>query len=132
MIAVIWGHSLMSADLSSNESGIITEIIKNIFRISGENTDHYVRKCAHFTEYFILGILIAIDCILYISRPISLFSMFAGLLTPQIDETIQLFTPGRSGELTDVWIDFSGYLTGMIFVSVIFYVIHRKKGIKQN
>lgn len=120
----------MPADLSANESGIITEIIKKLFHISQDNTEHIVRKCAHFSEYFILGTLISADCILYIRRPVSLFSLFAGLLTPQIDESIQLFSPGRSGELFDVWLDFTGFLTGTIFLSVIFYIVSKNKGIK--
>ena len=38
----------------------------------------------------------------------------ASLLTALTDETIQLFVPGRSGQVTDVWIDFSGVLTGLV------------------
>ncbi len=40
--------------------------------------------------------------------------MLGGLLTALTDETIQLFVPGRSGQVTDVWIDFSGVLTGLL------------------
>ena len=126
MIIFIWAHSFMSADLSSEESGFVTEIIKNIFHITGDNTEGIVRKCAHFSEYAILGILIAADGILYLSRPITLISVFSGLLTAHIDETIQLFTPGRSGEILDVWIDFSGCITGLVFIAVIYYILRYK------
>ena len=27
---------------------------------------------------------------------------------------IQLFVPGRSGQVTDIWIDFSGVMTGLL------------------
>ena len=37
--------------------------------------------------------------------------MLGGLLTALTDETIQLFVPGRSGQVTDIWIDFSGVMT---------------------
>ena len=40
--------------------------------------------------------------------------MLGGLLTALTDETIQLFVPGRSGQVTDIWIDFSGVMTGLL------------------
>ena len=131
MVILIWAHSFMPADMSADESGLIVKLISDIFHITGSNTDHIVRKCAHFSEYFVLGILVAIDCALYLKKIFCLFPVFCGLLTPQIDETIQLFSPGRSGELFDVWLDFSGYMTGLIFVGVIYCVL-KKSGIKQK
>ena len=41
-------------------------------------------------------------------------AILGGLLTALTDETIQLFVPGRSSQVTDVWIDFSGVMTGLI------------------
>ena len=41
-----------------------------------------------------------------------LILLFLCLLTALTDETIQLFVPGRSGELRDVWIDFAGGVLG--------------------
>ena len=40
--------------------------------------------------------------------------VLGGLLTALTDETIQLFVPGRSGQVTDIWIDFSGVMTGLL------------------
>ena len=40
--------------------------------------------------------------------------MLGGLLTALTDETIQLFVPGRSGQVTDIWIDFSGVMTAFL------------------
>ena len=36
------------------------------------------------------------------------------------DETIQLFVPGRSGSIADVWLDTAGYLTGALLTLLIF------------
>ena len=36
------------------------------------------------------------------------------LLIPSIDETIQLFVPGRAGMITDVMIDCCGAATGVV------------------
>ena len=42
-----------------------------------------------------------------------------------IDETIQLFVPGRGGRVEDMWIDMAGALTGLLF-GLLFGVIFRK------
>lgn len=49
----------------------------------------------------------------------------AGLLTAVIDETIQLNVPGRAGMITDVWLDFSGVLTGAVLMLVAFVIYIR-------
>ena len=36
-----------------------------------------------------------------------------------VDETIQIFVPGRSGEITDVWLDLAGFLVGYGLARVI-------------
>ena len=45
----------------------------------------------------------------HISWPI-----LGGLLTALTDETIQMFSDGRSSQLTDVWLDFSGVMAGIL------------------
>ena len=34
-------------------------------------------------------------------------------MVPFVDETIQLFVAGRSGQISDVWLDMSGAAAGM-------------------
>lgn len=132
MITFIWLHSFMSADLSAEESGFITRIISNIFNLTGDNTENILRKCAHYSEFLVLGVLIAADSVLFASRPIMPISLLSGLLTAHIDETIQLFTPGRSGEIIDVWIDFSGCITGLILAAVVYGILKQNRGIKSH
>ena len=43
------------------------------------------------------------------------------------DEVHQLFVPGRSGQATDVLIDFSGSLAAILILSSVLYLIRRKK-----
>lgn len=50
------------------------------------------------------------------------FTLLSGFFMAFIDETIQFFVPGRSSEVTDVWIDFSGILIGAI-CGVIFSIL---------
>ena len=83
-LCVIWGHSMMPAEDSGNESNFLAEWLMQYLPWMN---DYVIRKVAHFTEYAVL----------------------AGLLVALTDETIQLFAPGRSGQISDVWLDFAGF-----------------------
>lgn len=131
MIVFAFIHSSMPADLSSEESEGVMVILQNIldfFGFSTELTDHIVRKAAHFAEYTAIGMLL-VSCAYSFSRtkPYRYYSqiLFAGLATAVIDETIQLNVAGRSGQITDVLLDFSGVITGAVFM-LLFYMIYRK------
>lgn len=82
-------------------------------------TDHIVRKTAHFSIYMTLGFMVS--CTIGKRRLISKGSG-ASLLICFIyacsDELHQYFVPERSCRFTDVLIDTSGALTG-ILISVI-------------
>ena len=54
-----------------------------------------------------------------------ILSLEFGLLMGLITETIQLGVDGRSGELTDVLIDFGGYLLGFLLILLILFLIIR-------
>ena len=42
-----------------------------------------------------------------------------GTVEVKLDETLQLFAAGRSGQISDVWLDLAGFLTGWIVVALI-------------
>ena len=67
-------------------------------------TNFVIRKCAHFTEYMVLGILATRTFDIEGRRTFDVLLPTAVflLLIPSIDETIQLFVPGRAGMITDV------------------------------
>ena len=48
------------------------------------------------------------------------------LFTALCDETIQLFVPGRSGQIADVWLDTAGYLTGALLTLLIFSLCRKR------
>ena len=116
-------HSLMPADMSTEESGKAVEILRSIFislHLNPNNIDgHNVRKLAHYLEYLCMGISMMF-CAYFsdVEKPLRYIFrvLFFGLLIPVTDETIQLNTIGRSGQITDVWLDFSGFLTGITAV----------------
>lgn len=131
MIAFAFIHSSMPADLSSEESESVMSVLQyilNFLGFSAELTDHIVRKAAHFAEYTAIGMLL-VSCAYSFSRtkPYRYYSqiLFAGLATAVIDETIQLNVAGRSGQITDVLLDFSGVITGAVIMLLV-YMIYRK------
>ena len=52
---------------------------------------------------------------------------------PLCDESIQLLVPGRSGQISDVWLDFAGALTGLAAAALLLWLgrRHRAKS-RQN
>lgn len=119
-LSFIYFNSLTPAALSSQESGAVLRLLHSVLGEIGLSapwlTEHVVRKCAHFGEYFILGMLLtqSLNCTKLkgqgrIFGQIALMTVF-----PLIDETLQLFTPGRSGQISDVWLDMGGTAAGAL------------------
>ena len=104
-LIVIWGHSLMPAAVSKEESGGLLALLIGWFPWL---TDHIIRKVAHFIEYAALGTLLF--GAVHGGKRSRSFPPLVGLLTAMADESIQLFSEGRSGQVTDVWLDFAGFL----------------------
>lgn len=68
----------------------------------------FIRKLAHFSEYFILYIL-TYECFKEYNCPkLIVVSVLFCVLYASFDEFHQLFVDGRCGQLSDVMIDSSG------------------------
>lgn len=126
-VAYIWGHSLVPGPSSLDESGFVVNLLSGFFGGLGiEDPDlrmFIIRKSAHFLEYAVLGILM-----LRLRRsmrpslqPRLLSAGIAALcaLVPVVDESIQRFVPGRTGQLRDVFLDLAGACTGALIASAI-------------
>lgn len=127
-VLFIFGNSMQTGENSGALSKAVLEILHSMGIMVSEL---FIRKSAHFLEYTGLGFLLAID-IRRITRNwwARIFApLFCGLLIPVFDEAIQLLTPGRSGEVRDVLIDFTGILTGLALMTLLIYLIvdRRKK-----
>lgn len=127
-VGFIFGNSLMNADDSSAESGRILGFINGILRSMNagfEASEFIVRKAAHFTEFAVLGVLLSVTFRLYVQKPLkaALFAVSAGLCTAVCDELIQMSSSGRSCEIRDMLIDFSG----VVFAALIVFLILRLK-----
>ena len=119
-VLFIWGHSLVQGPASSLESGRVVALLRPIFEAVGV-TDHdlmslIVRKCAHFSEYAVLGVIArGLFSRLASERGVPAWvGVLAVAAVPVCDECLQLFVPGRTGLPTDVLIDLSGAVTGAL------------------
>lgn len=124
-ICIIYGHSLMPADQSSAESGFVLQKLLGLFDAVGISgawlSEHLVRKTAHFMEYAVVGLLLRplLKTNGLLARYGVMAAVFFGFLIPFVDETIQLFVEGRAGQISDVWLDISGVLTGYLMAALI-------------
>lgn len=88
-----------------------------------------VRKTAHFTLYFILGILTYFTLRSYgISNQILIYSIGLCLVLAIFDEIHQLFSGDRSFKIFDIFID----TCGSSLSNLIIYFISKKKISKVN
>ena len=124
-LALIWGNSMLTGISSEAVSGGVLAFLGRFLPVLLTEAGHtLLRKAAHFSEFALLGLL-------YCGRhrlvkgeaPVHLMGF--GLAVACIDETIQIFTPGRASSLIDVWIDASGFALGLLLI-VIFHTITNK------
>ena len=106
-------NTITSKELSPIEQQKITSTYSKI-----------VRKTAHFTAYFILGLLVfRLYYKIYHLKPKTIiYTIILCLIYACSDECHQLFISGRSGELLDVLID----TCGASISTIIFYLLHQK------
>lgn len=137
VIGFIFIRSMQNADDSAAESGSILEWISGILRsmgIDAELSDHFIRKAAHFTEYFVLGALLSFAAYSYVlkRKKMLMITLPAGLIVAVSDELIQLGSEGRSCEIGDMALDFSAVVTAALLVTLILYGISRRRMKKQG
>lgn len=129
----IFHNSLTPAAESSRQSGgVLAAVLVAADRFgieAGWITEHFIRKMAHYSEYTLLGIFLAIAVRQYALIPAveRLTECCLGFLIPFTDETIQLFVEGRSGQVSDVWLDMAGVLTGLAAVGLTRQLVKRKR-----
>ena len=114
-LCVIWGHSMMPATKSGSESNFLADWLMQYIPWMD---DYVIRKVAHFMEYLVLGGLM-LGAFPARGRAAVIETVFAGFLVALIDETIQLFAPGRSGQIKDVWLDGAGFCTAQLVLRLL-------------
>ena len=126
-IFFIFYHSMETAEMSSSRSmGLLAMMERYLGRYSFL-TEHLLRKLAHFLEFAVEGVLLLSVLLGYTERLFRYLGwpLLGGVLTALTDETLQLFSAGRSAQVTDVWIDFLGVMTGLLAAAVIVKIVCR-------
>jgi len=129
-LAVIWGNSLVTGEDSGNLSGGIMEWINSIVGLdeAGAEILHlFIRKAAHFTEFACLGVLLSWRGLLTGERHKVTYPALLAMAAAVVDESIQLITPDRGPSLTDVWIDTSGAVTGILLLILGHHLIKKRQ-----
>ena len=128
--AVIFSFSLQSGEVSGDLSGSVLEALLGFFMPgvleSPEKLELFhliLRKCAHFTEFMILGVLSSIALKYMQIGYKSIIGLGYCVLIASLDETLQLFVSGRAGRVQDVLIDSAGALAGIVVVFICFKFI---------
>ncbi len=130
-LAFIWGNSLMPREMSSALSKLVGRVLSVLIPSSGDLSQGQgqgtLRKIAHFLEFASLGFIL-FRCLLDSPKKWmrSALPVMLGVLAAALDETIQLFSPGRGAQLRDVGIDSGGVITGVL-IAVFFFRLFRRK-----
>ena len=130
-IVFIFSNSMQMGAVSEGTSGRVLRLVQRALtrlgmpELAAHVTQHFIRKLAHFCEYTLEGFLLMLCLRVYTRhflRHVS-WPVLGGLLTALVDETIQLYSPGRSSQVLDVWLDFSGVLCGLLVGLVLLVLV---------
>ena len=131
-LSFIWAHSCMGMEDSAEESGFFYELLCPFFEIfmgEGNVTELFIRKLAHFTEFFGLGLELMLFMKLFFLKSdwkMILNEWITGTFCALIDETIQIFS-GRGPAILDVWLDSAGCMTGITIMLCVMVVKEKLK-----
>ena len=144
-VAIIWGHSFMTPEMSTEESSFVKEIVEAVVQSVSNNEaftipEVVIRKSAHFIEYAILGLELVIFITInkslpdddkkigLIKRILSIYptAFILSLFIGAVDETIQYFT-GRYSSIWDVLLDLSGASFSIGIFLLIRSLIRKKR-----
>ena len=97
----------------------------------------YIRKgVGHFGAFLILGIFATISAALFIRKKLYFVGVAAnfafGFLFAGFTEYLQTLTPQRVGCMSDILIDYTGYISSAIVVTIIFTTIFAIKFFKNR
>ena len=131
--SIIWVNSILPADVSSVQSGFVVSTISNILsffniHINDETLSYFIRKSAHFGQFFVLGIF-WFGYLFYRLKSLNYIAVLAiifCLATAVIDESLQLFSDGRAFQVTDIIIDLFGSMMSISALYFTRYIIIKK------
>ena len=109
------------AEVSNGQSDFVLNLLNsiglNLNSVFGNFSITIIRKGAHITEYLILFLLLynyLKDC--FINKKLYIICFIIVVIYACTDEFHQLFIPGRAGKITDVIIDSTGAMIGILIM----------------
>ena len=133
LLCFIWGNSLLPGEISEAFSDWARDLLAAIFPgdVPGVTTGGgLLRKIAHFTEFAALGASLCWRCGMLEKRKTTALALGFGVAC--LDETIQLFVPGRGPAVKDVAIDTCGVAAGMVLLLLFHKITRSIKQFKEN
>ena len=135
-LCFIFSNSLDNAEASSQKSGVVTKVIQTVVDVVSPGStvqEGLIRKIGHFTEFALLGMLLMLCVRIYTNRYLQniFVPLFVSLAAGVTDEMIQLTSNGRSSEVRDVVIDFSGAILGII-ICILCVILYNHVTSKKN
>ena len=132
IVFFIWDNSLQNGGTSDGFSLIFAKWIAPIANKLGFYgniwaLNRIIRKLAHLTEFTILGGVLYVVLRRYIEYGTVVKTIGGGIVIASLDEFIQLFSLGRSSQLSDVLIDTVGIIIGISVVKLTYYISHDKR-----
>lgn len=142
--AFIVAQSCLNGMRSTESSSLVVNLLKGIINgikpdtINEGNIDtftHVVRKLVgHFGLFVFSGIFTSWSLYLWVhfrswyNHYKGLFiTLIFGLSLAALTELIQLTVPNRSGQISDVFIDFAGYIVGTGIIVLAVFIIYKKR-----
>ena len=127
MILVFYLSNQVANESSQLSGGLTRKILEVLHMLDGKTIEEQaiietiIRKLAHFSLYAIGGIIIFLHVNLYeiTEKRKVITSWTIGTAYAITDEIHQLFVPGRSGEIRDVFIDSLGIIIGIIIIRLL-------------
>ena len=130
-----------SGSTSQKVTEAITKDVKSIQKLNKnekakviDKIEDVIRKIAHFSIYSLVGILLMALLSTYnISENNKIFyTIIIGMIYAMSDEFHQSFIPGRSGQVSDVFLDTLGVSVGCLFILLIIKIVNKLKKNKNS
>ena len=135
IVAVVIGTTFFSSQNGPESDGISQRLAVWLLSVlslptTGETLlrwNHVLRKAAHFSLYFCLGV--GLTGLLCRQRRVPRLSsaLLLSVLYASLDEGHQRFSPGRAGNPADVLLDTCGAACGFVLTLLVFFLIDKTR-----
>lgn len=128
-LLLIFSFSSENGKRSSGRSRKLVNTIVNVYKkVAGVDLDNKeiikkieypIRKCAHFTLYFVLGVVVIEFFLTFDLNHPYIISIIFSYISACLDEFHQTFVPMRTGKITDTFVDAIGFIISIFIIYLI-------------